>query len=493
MTDPGTAGHVEAPPVDVLDSSEAGPKAIRGGVFRVGAYGINLLLSLVAIPPMIRHLGVVDYGYYVTAGAVITIVAGLTEAGMTSIALREYAQRDTGERLAVLRNVVGLRVVLTIATVAIAALAFTAVGEKDAIVAGILILGFGLLVQIVAETYLVPFQVDLRLGVTSALDVLGQLVRTGTIIALVVVGASLLPFFWVTAIAAGMTLAVTITMFRRRVSLRPTFDVGEWKAFLRDALPYAAASAVGMVYFRAAVVLMSLIATSRQTGYYSAAFRIVEILAGIPWLLITAAFPILARAARDDHRRLAYGLERLFETGVIVGVWMAMSTWIGARFAIAVVAGPHFKPSVDVLRIQGLALIATFLLSTWAYGLLSLKRHRAILIANALALAVAVGATYAFVPLIAARGAAVASTAAEFTLAGAYVVALMRRRRDLRPRLAVVPRVAVATLLAGAVAYVTPLPDVALVALSTVVYAAVLLALRAIPAELLDALRGLRR
>ena len=55
------------------------------------------------------------------------------------------------------------------------------------------------------------------------------------------------------------------------------------------------------------------------------------------------------------------------------------------------------------------------------------------------------------------------------------------------------PRVAVATLLAGAVAYVTPLPDVALVALSTVVYAAVLLALRAIPAELLDALRGLRR
>lgn len=56
---------------DVLDTGRAGGMAIRGGALRVLAYGAALLLSLVSVPFMTRHLGVADYGRYVTVASII--------------------------------------------------------------------------------------------------------------------------------------------------------------------------------------------------------------------------------------------------------------------------------------------------------------------------------------------------------------------------------------------------------------------------------------
>ena len=54
---------------------------------------MNLLLSLAAVPLVIRHLGPVDYGRFATVTAIIFIVAGFTEAGLTSLGVREYSNR----------------------------------------------------------------------------------------------------------------------------------------------------------------------------------------------------------------------------------------------------------------------------------------------------------------------------------------------------------------------------------------------------------------
>ena len=90
------------------------------------------------------------------------------------------------------------------------------------------------------------------------------------------------------------------------------FRTSRWRPLLRDVVPYALATAAGLLYFRVAVVLMSLVSTERETGLYSAAFRIVEVLMIVPQLAVGALLPILARAASDDHDRLAYGVDRSF-------------------------------------------------------------------------------------------------------------------------------------------------------------------------------------
>ena len=67
------------------------------------------------------------------------------------------------------------------------------------------------------------------------------------------------------------------------------------------------------ITIRVSILIVSALASGKQLGYYSASFRIIEVLAPVPGLLVGAAFPIFARAARDDHARLGYALGRVFE------------------------------------------------------------------------------------------------------------------------------------------------------------------------------------
>ena len=50
------------------------------------------------------------------------------------------------------------------------------------------------------------------------------------------------------------------------------------------------AAAMGLVYFRLAVVIMSYVATPFETGIYSTAFRMVEVLTSLPWLAVATGF-----------------------------------------------------------------------------------------------------------------------------------------------------------------------------------------------------------
>jgi O-antigen/teichoic acid export membrane protein len=172
---------------------------------------------------------------------------------------------------------------------------------------------------------------------------------------------------------------------------------------------------------------------------------------------------------------------------VIFGAWLAVATILGAQFAIDVVAGKAFQPSVAVLQIQGAALLGTFLTVTWGTGLLALHRHTALLTANLLGLATSALVTVALVPDHGAKGAAIATLAGEFVLAAVYTVALLGRDRRLRPSAWVVPKAAVATAAALALALVPSLTGLLLVLAATVVYFAVLWILRGIPSELHEA------
>ena len=82
---------------------------------------------------------------------------------------------------------------------------------------------------------------------------------------------------------------------------------------IRDILPYAAAIVwSASIYFRVALIVLSLVSTAPQTGTSAHAFRVTEVLMSSLQLLVTSAFPIFVRAARDDSERLAYGVRRMW-------------------------------------------------------------------------------------------------------------------------------------------------------------------------------------
>jgi O-antigen/teichoic acid export membrane protein len=214
------------------------------------------------------------------------------------------------------------------------------------------------------------------------------------------------------------------------------------------------------------------------------------VVGAIPGLVVSTAFPLLARAARDDTERLAYAVDRLFRTTVLAGGLVAIGLAVGAPVAIDVVAGADFEGAVPVLRIQAGALFASFALATLSFTLLTLRRHREIVAVNLLALVLSASLGLALAPNEGATGAAWATVAGETALVVGSWIALRQRNPEFTPALAaflpVIPPLAAGVL----VALLAGLPALPASLLAMLAFSGVALVTRAVPAELRELLPG---
>jgi O-antigen/teichoic acid export membrane protein len=385
--------------VDLVGSEAAGPAALRGSVLLGGGYAATIGLSLISAPLLIRHLGISEFGRYTTVLALVTVVNGLTDAGLMNIALREWASRTGEDRARFMRSLLGIRLELSAAGV----------------VVGVL---FALLTA--------SLQGELRFGWVTVINLVRQVVAVALLVALVLTGAGLLPLLASTSVAGIAALALAAVLVRGRMPLRPRLRDTRWWPLVRDTLPYAAAIAVNTFYFRITIVVMSLVAAAEQTGYFATSFRVIEVLIGVPALAIGAAFPILSRSARSDHDRFAYATARVVDLSVIAGVGLALGVALSAPWVVRVLAGPTGAPAGPVLQIQAIALAATFLTMACGFIFLSLRRHTLLLVANGGALLANVVLTLVLVKADQAQGGAIAAAVAESLLAVGLLIALLR-------------------------------------------------------------------
>ncbi len=485
--EPSTAA---GPDVDIIDTSAAGPAAMRGGIMRTASLAGGMLLALAATPLLIRHLGDEDFGRYAAVLAVVTVVGGLMDGGITTIALRELAvTKDAAARDRLMADLLGMRLTLSVIGVGIA-VAFSAIaGYGGDLVLGTLLAGTGIVVVSSTQALVAAvLQSRLRFGWAALVEFVRQLVNAALVVVLALSGAEVLAFLAVPVPAGLAALVLTVLLVRGTTLLRPAFHPRRWLPLVRDTIVFAVAIAINTLYFRVTLVIMSLIATASETGVFAISYRIIEVLIVVPGLLIGGVFPIISRAARDDRDRFEHASARMFELAVLLGALVALCVLLAAPFAIEVFEGSADHPSVGVLQIQSAAVLASFIAVATGFPLLSLRRHRETLIANCVSLVLAIVLALALVPAYGARGAAVAAITADFALAITNTALLIRGGGPRLP-LSVLP-VALAAALAGwgvgSAAGVHPLVETTVGAL---VFVLVLVLARRVPPELRDLAR----
>jgi O-antigen/teichoic acid export membrane protein len=455
----GSRGTSEEP----LAAPTAGAAAARGGALRVAAYAAGQGMAVGAAALLFRHLGVADAGRYITVLALVAIVQGLADAGLGTLATRELAVRPAAERRALLGRLLGVRLALSAAGVAVA-VGFAAVAGYDStMVAGTAVAGVGAVLLGVQGTLAASLLVRLEGGRVALAEVARQAAGLALVAIAVAAGAGLLTFFGVYAAAALVATAVTAV----GVLAAPRLAGG--RALLRGALPFAVAAAASVLFFRVAVLQMSLLADEDETGLFAASFRIVEVLVAVPALALGAGFPVLAaRAAAGDRAGLSRAVERALEAMAGLGGAVALVLVLGAPWVVTTVAGEDFAGAGEVLRIQAVALAASFAAAPWGFALLGLRRERALAWANVVGVALALGVAAALIEAEGARGAAIATVLGEAGLMVAFAVLLARAGVALGLRAALPALGAVG---AGAlVALIPGLGDPARMALGGAVY-----------------------
>jgi O-antigen/teichoic acid export membrane protein len=483
------AGRGAAAPETTAGS---GDLAIRGGAIRVVGYVGGVMVSLGAATILVRHLGIVQFGRYATVTSLIAIVGGITEAGISLYGIREFHARAEPQRRTLLANLLGMRLTLTVAGIACAAGFALLAGYRQVLVLGALVVGCGLLVQVAADVLSIPLQAQLRLARLTLVDLIRRLVALALIGALALAGAGLLPLFAVPIGAGLVALVLLARLTRSSFQLRAGFDWRSWRELFAETLPTAVAVSIGAIYFYVTIIVMSLVASARQTGLFATSFRVTQVALGIPILLLTAIFPVMSREDADGRAEVGPIVGKVLTVAAIVGVWMSLSMALGASFILDVIAGKQGHGAISVLRIQAAVLTVSFLSASSALTLISLRRYRPMIVTTSAALVLNVVLGLVLIPALGARGGALADLIAEVVAAGALIAIVIRALPEHRITASFVPPLSLATAVAAAVVFV-PIGAVAHVLAATLLYFGVLLLTRSVPTELLRAVRIVRR
>jgi O-antigen/teichoic acid export membrane protein len=459
-----------AAPADILTEATAGRHVIRGTAWRLAANAAGIGLGLVTATLLLHHLGVAESGRYVTVISLVAIAVAVADIGLSVAASRELALRDADDRRRLVANILGQRVVVMPVAVGLVVCFTVLAGYPWRMILGTMLAGTGAFVAAIAGSLLVPLAVELRNLRLALVDFVRQAVTLVGVTVLVVAGARLTPFFLV-LIASGLAMLTLVPIVAgRRALMLPRFDRPEQRTLFATALPMAIALGVGQIYFRLVIVLMSLISTPRQTGYFGGSLRAMESLINIPVLIIAVALPLLTAAARDDLPRLRYAVRGLSQAGVITGVLLVLVTWRAATPVMAIIGGAAFRPAGAVLRIQVGALVFVMLYQIWSGALLALGHQRELILTNSIALLGVAGIATLLVPGYGAQGGAVASVLGDALLAGLIYWRLHRATGSMTVSRGFLIRVAVSAMAACVVLVVPGLPDFAAAALAGVAF-----------------------
>ncbi len=390
----------------------------------VSAASAGLLLLLLMLAS--RRLGEVEYGKFSFALGLGTIFETLMDFGLQQVAIRAVA-RDTSSALRILRNSLGLKLVWALgALVLLGATATVLRGEPDVRFACYMIGG-----SLVLRSYMLTVRGVLqgleRFGWDSVVVIVDRLLLlvAGAITLLTGTGLQGLAVAFVASRAAA--LVVTARLAHSQIGpLGVSYDRALWRELQRTAIPLGLFLVVINLYSRIDTVMLGVLRTNAETGFYQNAYSVYEGLTYLPSVIAAVLAPRLANLFMTDphgHRRLVIeGVAASAGLAIVVGGL----TFVVAEPLMVLLFGPQFRPSAVPFRILSAGLSLVYVIWILHSTAISMNREKLLLLTGIIGLVAKVALNAWLIPHRGPTGAAVAVVVGEATSIGVLVYGLWR-------------------------------------------------------------------
>jgi O-antigen/teichoic acid export membrane protein len=227
-----------------------------------------------------------------------------------------------------------------------------------------------------------------------------------------------------------MLVAATLLLSRVVGSTRPEYNRAAWRTLQAAALPLGFFMIALNTYNYIDTLILGIMRSDLETGWYSAAYRIYEGLTYAPAILAAVLTPTLSHLFVDDriaHRRL---LARSLIASLALGAFLGgVVAWLAGPILL-LLFGAKYAPGIVPLRI--LAGGSLFVFSTWILhaGAISTNLDRRLLLTTTVGLTTNVVLNIVFIPRWGISGAAWATVIAEALTVALLFVQIQRRVRE---------------------------------------------------------------
>ena len=210
--------------------------------------------------------------------------------------------------------------------------------------------------------------------------------------------------------------------------------IQEVKALSKQALPLIGVSIFGFIYYKIDIVLLGILSTHEEVGFYSAPYRIIEASFLIPMIMMNALYPRLSILWAQDVEGFFQIFKKTVLTSIGVASVMSLGVIILAEPVIRILFGSAFSPSAGILCLLSAALIMVYPGYVMTQSLVILGKQKSYLYVSIIAAFTNIVLNCIFIPLWQAKGAAIATIFTEAMVTCVALVLIMRHvsyRRQL--------------------------------------------------------------
>jgi len=409
---------------------------------------VTAVLSIFVLKMISGYLGTSGYGEYTTIYQYLAFFGIAADFGIFTITVKEMSQ-DSKRIPEILGNVLGLRTVLIVATMALAALSVFLIPNyaQTMIPMGVLIATLATILTLLNGTISTVLQVHLKMQYSTIGLVLGKMASLAYMAAVVYLwftddkAQGFLHLMWAGVIGNLVMLLITSYFVTRYSPIRYRFDYVFWKRIFLTSLPYGVALVLNNIYYRVDVILMTLILPHTQpvveagvttdvcqqalcadteVGLYGVGMRFLDMLIIIPLYYMNSILPTMSRFLeenRDKVRRIIqYSFDFLLATAlpILVGGFILATPIIELISDASFLSGVNHAFGSDLaIRFLVFAMLFSFINALFSFTLVVLGRQKNLMYINGACVIFNLVGNFLVIPHYGFRGAAFTSILCE--------------------------------------------------------------------------------
>lgn len=338
------------------------------------AEGITRLLKLALIIYIARILGATEYGKFTFALAFVSIFAFLANFGTNEILTREFAKDREKEKD--FYALFSLRILLSLLALAgTIGLSFL-ITPSSLIRRLIWVLALMIFSHVLASLFFAFLRARQKMQYEAWVRIFEALVVTGLGFFILFKLPSVLALSWAYFLAAFLALCFVLFFFHRKIlPLSLSFNRKIWKNYLHLSWPLAFITVFAVIYNQIDSVMMGHWGMITETGWYNAAYKIIDGVVIPSALIAQAFFPALTFTLIKAKKRFQEIWSSYLQTIIFISLLLVGAGLVLAPRIIDFVYGPSFSPSI--LAFQILILMAGLLYFNQAFArMLIITNHQ---------------------------------------------------------------------------------------------------------------------
>ena len=264
---------------------------------RIGTSFIGFLITIV----IARTFGVLGYGDFTKVTSYVAMFYLIVDFGLNAIYL-QY-EKPNFKNLLYLRLLISFFVFVFLNIIALAFPYNPVLGSgfSQALRLGILVFSLGIFAQSIILSTAAIFQKSINYFSYMVGLVLGSVVSLAAVLIFAFLNYSIF-FIFIALVIGSITSAIILLKLAKQKILPLFLDLKFAKDILIKSAPIGAMLIFNLVYFRADIILLSLLSSTTSVGIYGLSYKFFDFLIALPLFLSNAVYPFLIQAKGNNNK-----------------------------------------------------------------------------------------------------------------------------------------------------------------------------------------------